>query len=143
MIWWWKLGCKGGWTPDSVIGFGCEVNIRSIPEEEDSNIWVGSLTIWCKPNYNEIFSIALPSVAVMSFLHQLLDFALKSPRSTARNGLFCTTDSRFSSRFSLKDSKRSCDWLGDLYNAMKLQVYHLPLAQISLLNNWCLWFLFN
>ena len=121
MIWWWELGCKDGWTPDSVIRFGCEVNIRSIHEEEDSNIWVGSLIIWCKPNYHEIFSIALPSVVVMSFLHQLLDFALKSPRSTTRNGLFCTADSRFSSRFSLKDSNRSCDWLGDLYNAMNLQ----------------------
>ena len=121
MIWWWELGCKDGWTPDSVIRFGCEVNIRSIHEEEDSNIWVGSSIIWCQPNCDVIFSIALPSVVVVSFLQQLLDFALKSPRSTARNGLFCTADSRFSSRFYLKDSNRSCDWFGDLYNAMKLQ----------------------
>ena len=121
MIWWWELGCKDGWTPDSVIRFGCEMNIRLIHKEEDSNIWVGSLIISCKPNCEEIFSIALHSVVAMSFLHQLPDFALKLPRSTTRNGLFCTAGSRFSSRFSWKDSNRSSDWLGDLYNAMKLQ----------------------
>ena len=121
MIWWWGLGCKDGWTPDPVIRFGCEVNIRSIHEEEVSNICVGLLIIWCKPNCNEILFIVLSSLVVMSFLHQSLDFTLKLPRSTTRNGLFCTTDSRFSSRLSLKDSNRFCDWLGDLYNAMKLQ----------------------
>ena len=69
MIWWWDLRCKGGWTPDSVMRFSCEVNIRLIHEEEDSNIYVGSLIIWCKPNCIETFSIALSSVVVMSFLH--------------------------------------------------------------------------
>ena len=77
MIWWWELGYKDGWTPDSVIKFGCEVNIKSINEEEDSNICAGSLITWCKPKSDEIFSTALPSFAVMSFLHQLLDFTLK------------------------------------------------------------------
>ena len=74
----------------------CEVSIRSMLEEEDSNIWVGSLIIWCKPNCDEIFSIALPSVLVMSFLQQLLDFALKSPRSTTRNGYsnYCSLNCR-------------------------------------------------
>ena len=115
LIWWWELWCKDGWTPDSVIRFGSKVNIRSIHEEEDSNTWVGSLIIWCKPNCDEIFCIALPSVVVISFLQQLLDIALKSPRITTRN------EWRFSSRFSLKDSNRSCDWLEDLYNAMKFQ----------------------
>ena len=43
MIWWGALTFKVGWTPDSVIKFGCEVNIRSIHEEEDSNICVSSL----------------------------------------------------------------------------------------------------
>ena len=116
MIWWWKLGCKHGWIPDSVIKFGCQVNIRSIHEEEDSNICVGSLITWCKPECDDIFSIALPSVVVMSFLHQLLDFALKSSRSTTKKGLLCTAGSRFSSRFSLKDSNWS------------YKVYHLLLA---------------
>ena len=137
MIWWWELGCKDVWTPDSVIKFGCEVNIRSI-HEEVSNICVSSLITWCKANCDDIFSIALPSLVVMPFLHQLLDFVLKSPRSTIKKGLFCTAESRFSSRGSLKDSNWSCDWLGDLNNAMKLKVYHLPLAQSSHTrwNNW-------
>ena len=89
MIWWWELGCKDGWTPDSVIRFGCEVNFRLTHEEEDSSICVGSLIIWCKPNCDEIFSLALPLVVAMSSLHQLLDFALKSPRSIIRNYLHC------------------------------------------------------
>ena len=37
MIWWWELGYKDGWIPDSVIRFGCEMNIRAI-HEEDSNV---------------------------------------------------------------------------------------------------------
>ena len=87
---------------DSVIKFGCEVNIRS-KQEEDSNIFVGSLITSCKPNCDETFSIALPSLAVVSFSHQLLDFELKSMRSTTKKGLFCTLDSRFSLRFCPKD----------------------------------------
>ena len=78
-----------------VIKFGFDVNIKSIHEEEDSNIWVGSLITWCKPNCDEIFSIALPSVVVVSLLHCLLGFALKSPRTTTKKGLFCSADSRF------------------------------------------------
>ena len=80
MIWWWELGCKGGWTPDSVTKFGCEVNIRSIHEGEVSNICIGLLITWCKADCDDIFSITLPSLVIMSFLHQLLDFALKLPR---------------------------------------------------------------
>ena len=49
MIWWWELGYKDEWAPDSVIKSGCEVNIsRSIHEEEDFNICAGSLITWCK-----------------------------------------------------------------------------------------------
>ena len=88
MILWWELGYKDGWSPDSVIKFGCEMDIRSIHEKEDSNICAGSLITWCKANCEEIFSIVLPSIAVMSFLYQLLYFALKPPRSTTKKGLF-------------------------------------------------------
>ena len=38
MIWWWELRYEDGWTPDSVIKFCCEVNIRSTNQEEDSNL---------------------------------------------------------------------------------------------------------
>ena len=54
-------------------------------------------------------SIALALLVVMSFLHQLLDFALKLAKGTTKKGLFSTVDSRFSSSFSLKDSNCSCD----------------------------------
>ena len=76
MIWWWELGYKDGWTPDSIIKFGFAVNIRSIYEDEVSNICVGSSITWCKANGDDIFSITLPSLVVMSSLHQLLDFVL-------------------------------------------------------------------
>ena len=36
IIWWWELGYKDGWKPDSVIKFGCEMSIRLI--HEDLNI---------------------------------------------------------------------------------------------------------
>ena len=65
MIWWWELGCN--------IKFRCEVNIRSIYEEEDSNICVGWLITCCKPNCDYIFSIALPSLLVMSLLHKIAE----------------------------------------------------------------------
>ena len=73
MIWWWELGCKDGWTPDSVIKFRCEVNIRSVYEEEASNVCVGWLITCCKPNCDYIFSIALPSLLVMSWLHKIAE----------------------------------------------------------------------
>ena len=75
MIWWLELGCKDGWIPDSVIKLCWEVNTRSVHKEEDSNIFAGSLITWCKPNSDQILFIALPSIVIMSFLHQLLDFA--------------------------------------------------------------------
>ena len=39
-MWWWNLGCKDEWTPDSVIKCGFEVNIRPIHEKEDYNMYV-------------------------------------------------------------------------------------------------------
>ena len=43
MIWWWELGYKDGWAPDSVARFGCEGNIRTIHEEEDYSLCAGIL----------------------------------------------------------------------------------------------------
>ena len=77
MIWWWELRYKDEWTLDSVIKFGCEVDIRSMHEEKDSNICVGSSITWYKPNWDEIFSIGLPSLVVMSSLHLINWFYIK------------------------------------------------------------------
>ena len=41
--------------------FGCDVKIRSIHEEEVSNMCIGSLITWCNPNWDVKFSIAFPS----------------------------------------------------------------------------------
>ena len=40
-----SLDVKDVWTPNSVIKFGCDVNVRSIHEEELSRICVGSFVI--------------------------------------------------------------------------------------------------
>ena len=50
-IWWWQLGWRDGWTPDSTTKFGCDVNIKSIHEEEFSNKSVGSLINWHNPSW--------------------------------------------------------------------------------------------
>ena len=51
-------------------------------------MFVGSLITRCKPHCHEKFSIALHSILIKSFLHQLLDFALKSPRRTIEKVLY-------------------------------------------------------
>ena len=38
-----QLGWRDGWTPNSTTKFGCDVNIKSIHEEEFSKKWVSSL----------------------------------------------------------------------------------------------------
>ena len=73
MFCWRELGCKDRWTPDSVIRFGCEVNIGSIHEEEGSTKCVGSLIIGFKPKCDKIFSIALfPVVISLSYTIYLI-----------------------------------------------------------------------
>ena len=113
---------------NSVIKIGCEVNIRSI-HEEDSNIFVGSFITWCKGNCDDLFLLLY--FVVISFLHQLLDFALTSPRSTTKKGLFCTAGSRFSSMFSLKESIDLSINLDTYAMQSSYKVCHLPLAQTS------------
>ena len=88
IIWWWQSECRDEWTPDSIIKFGCDVKIRSIHEEEVSDMCVGSLIIRCNPNWCVTFSVASPSKLVLSWQKQLLDLALKSPIATTKNGSF-------------------------------------------------------
>ena len=44
-------------TSDSITKFGCEVNIKSMQDEESPIICVGSLIICCNPNVEVIPSI--------------------------------------------------------------------------------------
>ena len=105
MIWWWELGYKDGQTPDSIIKFGCEVNVRSIHEEEDSITYICSLISWCNLNCDIFYYFTF--TCGYDILTWLLVFGFdfgKMPRSTTKKELFCTADSRFSSNFSFKDS---------------------------------------
>ena len=70
--------------------FGCDVNIKSIQEEEFATRRVGSLSS-CNPNWEVIASILEPSYDVLSPLNQRLDLILKSPRTTVKKGLFAVT----------------------------------------------------
>ena len=111
-IWWWQFGCSDGWTPDSLTKLGCVVKIRSMHKEEDSKIWVASLIIWLRTNWDVTFSIVIPSKLVLFWLHQCLDFALKSPMTTNKKRFLCTRVSRLIWRLSINAWKSSCFWLG-------------------------------
>ena len=74
MIWWWESGCKDGWTSKLVIKFGCEAKYQINTRRRFE--YMCTFITWCKLNCDEIFYIALPLLVAMSFLHQLLDFAL-------------------------------------------------------------------
>ena len=96
---------------------------------------VGSLIICSNPDWEVTPPILESSYVVMSLLYQRLVFALKSPRTTVRKGLFTITESRFNSKLLINDSKSSSDWLGERYNVMKL--HSLPLILISKLMHSC------
>ena len=60
-IWWRQLGCKDGWTPDSISKLGWELEIKLIHEEELFQVCVGSLISWCKAFCEVTASIFLAS----------------------------------------------------------------------------------
>ena len=49
-IWWWQFECSKEWTPDSVVRLDCDINIKSIHEEELAFKGAGSFIICCHPN---------------------------------------------------------------------------------------------
>ena len=91
-IWWWKFECNEECTPESVIKYVWDGNIRSIQDDEVFEMWVGSLIICCKPNCAITFPIAFPSWLDLSWLCQFFDLTFKSQINTIRNGSF---DARF------------------------------------------------
>ena len=62
-----------------------------------------SLIIWCKPFCEINASVFAPSKLVLSVMDQLHDFALKSPKATAKNGLKVTLLSKFNFRFFINE----------------------------------------
>ena len=65
-------------------------------------------------------SILEPSKDVASPVHQLLDFALKSPMATIKKGLVAETEPRVSLKLLQKFSKSSSDLQKD--SGSKLQI---------------------
>ena len=107
---------REGCTPDLITKFSWDVKTRSIHEEELSKTCVDSLITCCRPNCHVTFSIIFPSKLHLAFfLYQFFNFALKSPITTTKNGLFWTKLSKFNSE---NFSNSSWDWLGDLFKAI-------------------------
>ena len=125
-------------TPESVIKFGWDVNIRSIQDDEVFDMWVGFLIICCKPNCAVTFSISFPSWLVLSWEYQFFDLAFKFPINTIRNGLFWHQVSKFNSKLSMNFPNSSLVWLGDLYKEIKLQILP-PIFHSKLIHSWRYW----
>ena len=64
-----QFGCNEECTPESITEFGCEVNIKSMQEEESPIKCVSSLIICCNPNVEIILPIVGPLYVVVSPLN--------------------------------------------------------------------------
>ena len=84
----------------STDGLGCEAKIRSIQEDEFSSICVGSFIIWCNPNCDVILSTEIPSEVLLSLSYHWLSLALKSLRTTSKNGFFFENKPRVTTKLS-------------------------------------------
>ena len=135
IIWWWQFEWSEGWTTDSITRLGWEVNIKSMQEEEFPRMWVGSLINCCRPNCEITASILEPSYVVLLCSYQVEDLALKSPRTTVKNGFWLLILSNASYKWSASSSKESDYWLGDRYKEMKL--HDLPPIKISKIKYSC------
>lgn len=81
----------------------CDVKIKSVQEDELSNMRVGFLIISCKPICEVGASIFTSSKLVLSLEHQLREFALRTPTTTTRNELQLATFSKFDCRFRMSE----------------------------------------
>ena len=88
-------------TPEPITILGWDVNHKSIQDLDFFKMWVGSLIICDKPNFEARSWNSEPSELVLSISHHCLDFAWKSPIIIVRNGLPLHNESRFSSRSDL------------------------------------------
>ena len=79
IIWWWQWGWKGACTPESITILAWDINNKSIQDFEFTKMWVGSVNICNKPNFEVRNWSWEPSKLVLSILHHSLDFALKLP----------------------------------------------------------------
>ena len=120
-IWWWQSGWEAC-TPESVTILHWDVNNKSMQDLEFPKMWVGSVIICNKSNFEVRSWSWQPSKLILSILHHYLDFASKSPINIVKIGLHLDTESRFNSRFDLSIWSLSCVWLGNLCRWMKWQI---------------------
>ena len=101
--------CKEDWTPDSTTKFGWEAKIESMQEDFPPIIWVGSWISYSNPSWDVIPSILVLSWVVLPKGYNPYVCALKSPRTTIKNGFLRVTESTVSWSLSAEDSNSSLD----------------------------------
>ena len=106
---------------ESMTRFGCEVNIKSMHEEGNPSICISSIITWASLNCDKHFSKISPPNLVLSCLYQLLDYALKSPNTAARKGLFFVLWSPSNAKFPENLWNGSLVWFRDRYRETNLQ----------------------
>ena len=86
VIWWWQFSRSNGLTPLFIARLGWSVKMRSMHDDEFWRMCVGSDISWENPYIELIDSICVPSFLVISWTHQLLGLALKSPGRIVKVG---------------------------------------------------------
>ena len=77
--------------------------------------WMGCDISWWKPWTVIKDSSCIPSVAVLSLVHQTEDLTLKSPKIMVNKQLQEAVSLKGFSKFDKKFSNLKLSWLGDLY----------------------------
>ena len=118
MIWWWQFSWSDGLIPLFITILVLFVKMGSMQDDEFWRMCVGSDINWEKLYIELIDWICVPSLFVMSWTHQLLDLALKSPSRTVKAGsLFLILHKSFS-RDRRKCSNSLWFWLGERYKVI-------------------------
>ena len=118
VIWWSQFSWSDGLIPLFITRLGWSVKMRSMQGDKFWRMCVGSDINWKKPYSELIDSICVPSLFVMSWTHQLLDLALKSPSRIVKAGsLLLTLRKRFF-RDRRKCSNSLWFWLGERYKVI-------------------------
>ena len=101
--------------PLSATRSGWSVKIRSIHEDEFGKRWLGCDICWSKPYVEVKNSIWIPSLVVISWVHHVLNFTLKSPNTVKKVDPNCITSLRILSRLYWKLLNSVEVWLADIY----------------------------
>ena len=125
VIWWWQFSWSDGLILLFITRSGWSVKMRSIQDDEFWRMCIDSHINLEKPYSELIDSICLPSLFVMSWTHQLLELALKSPSRIVKAGsLLLILHKRFS-RDRRKCSNSLWFWLGEQYKVITYPSFFL------------------